>query len=374
MNDKEACILLNMVQGIGYVKVKAICESLGSPGKIFEKDIEGIKKLNCLNEKTINSIFEYQKNGKLTQELKLIEKASVKVTSFLDDDYPSQLKEISNPPLCLYSRGSLNCSYDNTLAVVGSRMLTTYGREVIESIIAQLSYAGWNIVSGLAYGTDAAVHRTVVNSNGVTIGVLGGGLMKFHPQEHLELAEQMIEKNGAVISEFPMEMPPTRQSFPMRNRIISGLSKGVLVIEAGNKSGSLITSNFALEQGRQVFAIPGRINSPQSKGCNALIKNGAKLVESVDDILDEFELLPGFKMIEKINNENLKLPNEVNNKITLSDDELKIISCIKNEEKSIDIISVETSIPLPTLLTSLMKLELKKQVSQLPGKRYKSKN
>lgn len=373
MNDKEACILLNMVQGIGYAKVKAICDFLGSPRKIFEKDMGELKKINGLTEKTLNSIFEYQKDGKLNQELKLIEKASVKVISFLDDDYPSQLKEISNPPLCLYSRGNLNCSYDNTIAVVGSRMLTTYGREVIESIIAQLSYAGWNIISGLAYGTDAAVHRTVVNSNGITTGVLGGGLMKFHPQEHLELAEKMIEKNGAVISEFPMEMPPTRQSFPMRNRIISGLSKGVLVIEAGSKSGSLITANFALEQGRQVFAIPGRINSPQSKGCNTLIKNGAKLVESIDDILDEFELLPGFKITEKTNNEIPKLPNSVDNKITLSDDESKIILCIKNEEKSIDVISVETSIPLPTLLTLLMKLELKKQISQLPGKRYKSK-
>ena len=373
MNDKESCIVLNLLSGIGYVRFSALCNKIGSPSDILNTSLDHLVQVPGIGENLASKIAAWQKNTDLSKELSLIEKAGVKIITICDADYPPQLKEIPDPPLCLYVRGELNCNLNNSIAVVGSRRITAYGREMAEFLVSGLAYSDWVIVSGLAYGIDAIAHQTAVNANGTTIAVLGGGLARLYPQDHTTLARDIIKKGGAVISEFPMELSPTRKTFPMRNRIISGLCSGVLVIEAGTKSGSLITANFALEQGRLVFAVPGRANAPQSKGCNKLIKDGAALTENVDDILNEFEFLPGisnsklgFREISGGKGQNISVDS-----LNLSPDEYKVAKCIELEEKNVDIISIETEISIDKILVILLKLEMRKIITQLPGKRFK---
>ena len=372
MDDREVCIVFNLISGIGHARFSALCSKFGSPSDILNISYNRLLQVPGVGEILAGKITNWQQNIDLSKELNLAQKAGVKIITICDADYPAQLKEIPDPPLCLYVRGELNCSLNNSIAVVGSRRITGYGREMTEFLVSGLAYTGWTVVSGLAYGIDAAAHQTAVNANGTTIAVLGGGLARLHPQDHAVLARNIIEKGGGVVSEFPMELSPTRKTFPMRNRIISGLCSGVLVVEAGLKSGSLITANFALEQGRLVFAVPGRANSPQSKGCNKLIKDGAVLVENVDDILNEFEFLPG------ISNKKSEFSTASKKDIqsilaNLSPDEYKVAKCIELEEKNVDIVSAETEIPIEKILVILLKLEMKKIIVQLPGKRYKIK-
>ncbi|MCP4181339.1 MAG: DNA-protecting protein DprA [bacterium] len=371
MNNREACIIINLLSGVGYTKFSSMVETLGSPQNIFTASISDLCNIKGIGKSLSEKIKNWENSVDLSKELNFIERGGVNLITILDEKYPEQLKEIPDPPLCLYCRGELKCNFDTSIGVVGSRRLTTYGREIADSLSSQLAYAGWSVISGLAYGIDAVAHKAVVNAKGHTIAVLGGGLARLHPQAHAELAREIIDTGGSVISEFPMEFTPTRQSFPMRNRIISGLSKGVLVIEAGTKSGALITANFALEHNRQVFAVPGRINSPMSQGCNKLIKSGAKLVENVDDIVDEFEFLPGIFDELKTKNSDENFENKYDLKIeNLTEDEKLIINCIENEEKSVDIISMETELPIWKLLALLQQLTFKKVIKELPGKIY----
>ena len=370
MNNKEACIILNLLSGIGYSRFSTLCDQFGSPSNILDASYDNLIKISGIGKNLADKIKNWPKHADLQKELSLTQRAGVKIITIYDDNYPSQLKEISDPPLCLYVRGELNCNYNNSIAIVGSRRITTYGREMTEFLATGLAYCDWTIVSGLAFGIDAAAHQTTLNANGTTIAVLGGGLARLHPQDHAGLARDIIEKGGAVISEFPMELSPTRQTFPMRNRIISGLCSGVLVIEAGLKSGSLITANFALEQGRLVFAVPGRANGPQSRGCNKLIKDGAVLTENVDDILNEFEFLPGASR-KASNPANKQKETKKLDFSNLSDKEQTIIKCIELEDKNIDAISNETEISVQKLLGMLLKLEMRKIIVQLPGKRFK---
>lgn len=373
MTERELIIVLNLLNGIGYVKYKALLSAFGSISSALSSSFELLSRTNGIGETLAERIRNWEKCVDLKRELDMVQRGGAKIITIIDGDYPSQLKEISDPPLCIYLRGILAADFNNTIGVVGSRKMTTYGKEVCDSIVSGLAYAGWTVVSGLAMGIDGAAHQAVVNAKGTTIGVLGGGLTKFHPQEHLELARRMIDLGGGVVTEFPMEFSPTRRSFPMRNRIISGLSRGILVVEAGTQSGALITVDFALEQNRQVFAIPGRINTPSSQGCNRLIKNGAKLVESVDDIFEEFEFLPGFLPSDKIPSafSDSALRNGLSG-FALSDEEKKIMQILELEEKGIDAIAMGTSLPIGKLLALLQQMEMRKIIKQLPGKLYKA--
>ncbi len=371
MNNREACIILNLLSGVGYTRFKSLVDKFGSAQEIFNVSRSELGLASGVGKSLSSKIANWEKFADLKKELDLTEKAGVKLVTIYDDDYPEQLKEIHDPPLCLYVRGELNCQLQNSIAVVGSRRITSYGREMAEFLVSGLTYSDWVIVSGLAYGIDAVAHQTAINSNGVTIAVLGGGLARLHPQDHISLARSIVEKGGAIVSEFPMQMSPTRQTFPMRNRVISGLCSGVLVVEAGVKSGSLITANFALEQGRLVFAVPGKANAPQSRGCNSLIKEGAVLVENVDDIMNEFEFLPNV-LKRDIDCEKIKKKSGQRiDDLGLSSEELKILKSIELEEKSVDLISLETEMSIHKVLTLLLKLEMRKIILQLPGKRYK---
>jgi DNA processing protein len=234
--------------------------------------------------------------------------------------------------------------------------------------------AGWKIISGLAFGIDAIAHQAALDGGGITIAVLGGGLARIHPQEHVPLARDIIEAGGALISEFPMKFPVSRQSFPRRNRIVSGLSQAVLIVEAGLKSGALITANLAMEQGKEVFAVPGHVDNPQAKGCHQLIKQGAKLTEDFIDILDDYDFLPGFAPgMNECREESADEPDEItapSRPANMSDEEYQIIQLLEGEAKSFDYLADATNIPVSSLNGLLTKMAMKMMLVQHPGKIY----
>lgn len=366
MTDRTAFIILNMISGIGPVRVRELITVFGSPEKLLAASKKDLRAIHGIGEKLATDISSWQTTINFEEEISLAEKAGVKMITQVDPGYPDLLKEIYDPPLCLYLRGALPVEHARNIGIVGSRRVTNYGRRIAQHLSEAASYAGWTVISGLAYGIDAIAHEAVVQTNGKTVAVLGGGLARIHPQDHIPLAKKIIETGGAVISEFPMQFSPNKWSFPMRNRIISGLSQGVLVIEAGMGSGSLITAKCALDQGRTVFAVPGEADNPQAKGTNQLIKNGAKLTESFDDILEEFQFLPGLR---RPGNPEQESPSHD----SLAEDEKIIINALRSGTLSADQLSSETGIQPGGLLALLMKLEMKKIITQLPGKKFELK-
>ena len=364
MTEQEAYIIINLIPGTGTVRIQELITAFGSPKTLLEASLSDIAGQYGISKKIAENIVNWKKVTNYELEIELAEKTGTRIITLADREYPEILKQIYNPPLCLYIRGTLPEDNSKNIAVVGSRRTTRYGQKVTAYIAGAAADADWTVVSGLAYGIDAAAHKAVVEKKGKTIAVLGGGLARIHPQDHIPLAGSIIKHNGAVISEFPMNFPPARWSFPMRNRIISGLSRGLIVIEAGERSGSLITAKLALEQGRTVFAVPGEIDNPQAKGTNRLIKNGAILTESFNDILEEFSFIPSYAADKK---------KKENPKIELTETEQKIISELRRGTMSIDQLSIVLSLPPGPLLATLMQLQIKGLVASLPGKKYELK-
>lgn len=282
---KTGTIFLNLIKSLSPQKKSDIIAGIGCPDEIFKMGHQDLKKISSLNDHDIKAIIEARSSGVLDTELSDIQRKNIAVIDIFDEQYPKLLKEISHPPLVLYIRGNTDVLNQRCLAVVGSRKATSYGIAMADEFSAQLASLGLVIVSGLARGIDSAAHRAALRE-GVTIAVMGSGLNNVYPRENRELADK-ISQGGAVISEYPMNEPPLKENFPRRNRIISGLSKGVLVIEAALRSGALITARRGCEQNRDIFALPGKVDSALSKGTHALIKEGAKLVESVEDIIEE---------------------------------------------------------------------------------------
>ena len=336
-------LALNKVEGLGPVKTKKLLEQYGSAKAICEA-------LNC----------EIQDAD---EELKKIETLKVRAITAEDDAYPQNLKNIYDPPPILFVKGDLLRSDQKALAIVGTRRATRYGLETARKLAAQLSQLGITIISGLAIGIDTAAHEGALEAKGRTISVLGSGIDQVFPQRNRGLARK-IEENGAMVSEFPLGQPPDTWTFPQRNRIISGLSLGVIMVEGHYDSGAMITAKLALEQGREVFAVPGNVELDQSKGPHWLIKQGAKLVESVDDVLEELNI----KTVKKV--ESRTQSTEHRDYSNLSADEMKIVSVLSLEPKHLDAISAETKLSIPQVSSLLMVMEIKKIVRQLPGKTF----
>jgi DNA processing protein len=293
------------------------------------------------------------------RERKRAGELGLQIITQADAAYPASLREIYDPPLCLYIKGKIPETWPRGVAVVGSRETSHYGLETAKKLGYQLAYGGVPVISGLARGIDTAAHLGALAAKGATWAVLGCGLDQMYPPENDALAEKIVESGGCLISELPLGTAPDKRTFPMRNRIVSGLSFGVLVIEAGRQSGALITARQALDQGRQVFAVPGRIDNPLAQGCHRLIKDGAKLVEGVEDILGELEfLIPR----ESMTPTPRALP------ANLSGDEEKVYAAIELDETPIDLITQSTGLPSGTVSSTLLRLEMKKLVRQLPGK------
>ncbi len=283
---KKSSIFFNFLD-LPFRKLKAVIKAYSGSEEIFKAKYSDLRQIVSLTESDIEKIISLRNSSFLEQEWELIEKEGIECIDIFDKDYPLLLKEIGSPPLVIYLKGNRNVLSEDLFAIVGSRKPTTYGISVAKSFSRQLSELGIVIVSGLAMGIDTMVHQEAVREY-KSVAVLGSGLLNIYPRENKLLAEN-ISRQGAVISEFPLRMSPLKENFPRRNRIISGLSKGVLVIEAAKRSGALITAHLASEQNREVFAIPGSINSAFSKGTHALIKEGAKLVDCLEDIVEELK-------------------------------------------------------------------------------------
>ena len=362
MTDREAYVALNRMEGLGPVKVQALIEALGSPSALFDPDLPDLRKIKGIGEKLAESIRRQRSQVDPCAELEKADELGVQIVTPLDAEYPAALKTIYDPPLALYVRGTLVPKDRHALGIVGSRKCTHYGLNTADRLAYQLAQTGFTVVSGLARGIDTAAHQGALKGKGRTIAVLGSALDELYPPENADLADA-IAADGAVISEYPFGRQADRQTFPYRNRIISGLSMGVIVVESGAKSGSLHTADAAMEQGRSVFAVPGRIDSPASRGTNRLIKNGAKLVDNVDDILEEFELLIPPGQFEKPRNASSARPE-----VPLSEAEQAIVRALWEEALDMDSLARAAGLPSSRVSALLVGLEMKRVVKMLPGR------
>lgn len=289
MTEKaRSWIALNLIRGLEPVKLRNLISRFGSPEGVLNACVDELLEVEGIDKVLARDIIKCDKSPELTREMYLIKKHDVRIITIDDKEYPLNLKFTFNPPLVLYVKGGLIPDDNVSIAIVGSRKATDYGKAITEKLTGELAKNNITVVSGLARGIDTYAHKGTLAKGARTIAVLGSGLGFIYPPENRVLAEE-IAKNGAVISEFPMTTRPEKANFPRRNRLISGLSLGTVVIEAAQKSGSLITAAYALEQGRDVFAVPGSIYSDYSKGTHKLIKQGAKLTENINDIIEEID-------------------------------------------------------------------------------------
>lgn len=358
MKNLPYLIALHSVEGLGSVRLKLLLDYFKDPKAVWDCSYKELKSL-AVPEKVLTGISNKKKE--LSPELywEELEREQIKILTFFDKDYPALLKEIPDPPLILYYKGEVKKSDSHSIGVVGTRKITSYGRVVTEQFTSGLVAAGLVIVSGLARGVDTIAHKTTLENEGRTLAILGGGLNLIFPPENIKLAAQIWDGRGAVMTEFPPNYPHLAGNFPGRNRIISGLSLGILVTEAAEDSGSLITARYASEQGREVFAIPGPVTSDLSRGPSILIKEGARLVYQVDDILDELGLDKDRRVADPA-------------ALDLSADDRVVLECLRNDTKHVDEVcrSLKKSSQLVT--SSLIRLEIKGVVKSMGGGNYTS--
>ena len=362
MNATEACIALNMLPTVGPVRLRKLLEVFKEPQQILAAKRTELRKVEGIGSEVADQISNWKATIDLAAELQRVREFGATVIIQESSSYPKPLREIHAPPIVLYLWGELEERDHHAIGIIGARRTTHYGMESAKKLAYQLAYAGLTVVSGLARGIDTAAHQGALAAKGRTIAVIGSGLAKLYPPENAALAEKIRAGNGAIVSEFSMEIEPDRQTFPMRNRIISGWSHGILVVEAGLNSGALITAAQALEQGRSVYAVPGHINAPSAMGSNRLIQQGAKLVMDASDILDDMQiLLP----------ETKPLPEAASRQLPpLSEEERRIYDAIDASETPIDQIAAKCDLPSAVVSSTLLRLELKRLVKQLPGKYF----
>ena len=364
MDSREALIALNLIEHVGPVRARLLLEHFGDAPKILAASKSALLRVRNIGDETAEAIAAWEKTIDLAGELKRISDFGCHVLIQSDENYPASLREIYDPPLVLYVKGELTAKDKNAVAMGGSRSTTYYGIETARKLAYQLAYVGVTVVSGGARGIDTAAHQGALAAKGRTVCVLGTGVNIVFPPENKDLFGRIVE-NGAVITQFPFNRNGDKQSFAIRNRIIAGMTLGTVVVEADLHSGALITSNFATEYGRQVFAVPGRIDSPRSKGCHDLIKKGAKLCEGAEDILSEFEyLFPGSNRPASPGETGV-LPA-----LELSANEQKVYDALDEEERTIDEIIRKSSLPSSAVSVALLSLEMKHAVKQLPGKLF----
>ncbi len=358
MSDLKYWLALMMILDIGPVRAKKLLSIFKTPEKIFNADFEELSGIDGISQKAAKKILSFSEWDIVEKYIDIINKKNIKTICINDSNYPVLLKEINDAPVVLFVRGDIMPNDRYSLAIVGSRKMTSYGASVAERFSEELSSIGLTIISGMARGIDSIAHRGAIKANGRTIAVLGSGVDVVYPPENKNLLEKIVE-HGCIISEFFPGTGPDKENFPKRNRLISGLSLGVLVVEAVSDSGALITARYANDYGREVFAIPGAITSRNSEGTNNLIKEGAMLVQKPDDILRELApVLKGF----------IKTENKV--KIELSNDEKILCNLLSGEPRQIDDIARQSTFPPSKVLGILLELELKGVVKQITGKRF----
>ncbi|MBW2028923.1 MAG: DNA-protecting protein DprA [Deltaproteobacteria bacterium] len=354
-------LALHLIPGLGNMLFKNLLEKFGDPDEVFRASLSELLEVNGIRRETALRIVGKKFLSDPATTLRTLERLNAHIITYKDPDYPAGLREIYDPPMVLYAKGKgipKNITY---LAVVGSRNPTPYGLGVAEKIAQGLARRGLGVVSGMARGIDSAAHWGCINGKGFTLAVLGTGIDIVYPASNRKLSYKVLD-NGTIITEFPLKTPPEPQNFPIRNRIISGLSKGVVVVEATKNSGSLITASLALDQGREVFAVPGSVNSFKSAGCHFLIKQGAQLIENADDVLEGLGL--NFPYAAKADTFRDPPPP------SLQGQEEIIYSLVGDYPIHIDQISRESKMEPREVSSILMRLELKGIVKQLPGKMF----
>ncbi len=367
-------IALNMVRRIGPRTANLLLDRFGSPAGVFAASRHDLKAAG-LKPETISELHDSTILEKAGAEIERLEQMNARVITIADADYPPLLREIYDPPIAIYVRGDLSLVVNTPcLAVVGSRRCSTYGINASQSLSRAMAEQGITIVSGLARGIDAAAHRGALEASGKTIGVIGTGLDVTYPKEHAKLTEEVMA-SGAVISEFPLGTPPLAQNFPYRNRVLSGLCFGVLIVEAAEQSGSLITARLASEQGREVFAVPGNITSQTSFGPNFLIKDGAKLVQHWRDVIEEMPSEWKEQILGKTRTANgpgaEAETQPVFEAVALSEPERLVFELLSPDVAShIDQLLMTSGMNSSDLMNALLGLEMKDRIRQLPGKSF----
>ena len=358
-------VWLSMIAGLGSRKNMELIKRYGDPEAVWYLEKSELEKLNFLPKAVILQMVDEKFKYNVDVHLERIYKNDIKVVTFKNDLYPVFLKDIHDPPIVIYVKGTIKPE-EKAIAIVGSRKATPYGLQMAKVISRELCKCGITVISGMARGIDSYAHLGALDAGGRTIAVLGCGLDKAYPPENDKMMNRIIE-TGAVISEYVPGVMPIPQNFPARNRIISGISMGVVVIEANEKSGSLITADFALEQGREVFALPGNVSSTNSVGTNKLIRDGAKIVTCVEDILEEVHIFRSSK-INIFDQKDMEKERMFRN---LEPDERILAACLQEEPLHIDRIVEKSGLETKTVNAILIMLELKGILNQLPGKVFK---
>jgi len=365
-------LALTFIKDIGPITVKKLLSAFRTPKNILAASLKELQQVEDIKASRARAIHEFDSWDLVEQELAKIEGLGVRVVTFDDRTYPSSLRQIDDAPILLYMKGEIRDEDRYAIGIVGSRNMSPYGKKIAETFSAELASKGFTIVTGMARGIDTTAHKGALKAKGRSIAVLGCGIDTPYPPENDALFDE-LSQNGAVISEFPLGTPPNRENFPKRNRLISGLSLGVLIVEAAAGSGSLITANYALEQGKEIFAVPGAITTMNAVGTNSLIKKGAKLVQKVDDILEELTPLLKGLLRSSGNPEGRGGTAEIVTNLgglEINNEEKAICNVLGSEPRHIDIISRETGIASQKLSGILLGLELKGIVKQSEGKNF----
>lgn len=355
-----ASLCVSLVSGVGPHVRRALIANFGSAQAVLQATTDQLQSVPGVGFKLAQAISNACNDIDVLAEIDRCRRNNINIVTLDDDGYPRALLEIPDPPYALFTQGTLMPHDGLAIAIVGTRHATHYGKRIADRLATGLSRAGLTIVSGLARGIDSVAHRAALQSGGRTLAVLAGGVMNVYPSEHAELARE-ISKAGALISEFPSRWPIARGAFPRRNRIITGISLGVVVVEGGLKSGALTSARHAMEQGREVFAVPGPVDSRMSQGCHALLRDGATLVESTDDVLDA--LGPLVEATPQEDGRTIHHPAE----LQLNDQEQRVLQAIETQPTSIDQIVVATGIPVPNVLATISVLEMRRLVRRVSG-------
>ncbi len=352
-------LALHLVPGLGPRLTAALLNRFGSAAAVLRAGSAELREVPHIGAKLAAGLSRAFQSADVAAEIERIARTNVRLLVLGSADYPARLATIADPPHLLYVRGALEERNANAVAVVGSRHCTTYGRRAAEKLAAGLARAGYTVISGLARGIDGAAHRGALQAGGRTLAVLAGGLSRIYPPEHTELAVD-VQNAGALLSEAAMEMEPMAGMFPARNRLISGLSRAVVIVEAAERSGALITAHHAAEQGRTVFAVPGPIDTPASAGTNHLIRQGAILIRGVEDIIEELE---GIRDTATPTRPATPPPD-------LDAAQQRIWEFLADQPRHVDEIAQTLQLAVPQISGALLTMEMKKIVRRLPGNRY----
>lgn len=356
MNKKVYWVGFNLVKGIGAVRLRSLLDYFGDIKIAWQAPADALRAAG-LSSKIVENLVKVRKEVVLDKIYERIQRQGIEILTWQDETYPRRLKEIDQPPPVLYLRGSICPEDEWAVSIVGTRRYTAYGKQVTNELASFLVQNGITIVSGMARGIDAIAHRAALEAGGRTFAVLGSGVDRIYPPEHRHLAEQIMD-HGGLFSDYPLGTPPEGSNFPPRNRIISGLSMATVVVEAGKSSGALITASFAAEQGREVFAVPGKINAPQSEGVNRLIQQGACPLLQVEDVLEALNL----QQICEHRSARMLLPAD--------EIEMQLLQVIGNEPLHVDEIGIKSGLSIANVTATLAMMELKGMVQQVGGMNY----